>query len=83
LLPHPTNIGPLARAQTRNAATPAADAVTNGTDERTPLPDPEPTQATPRTSPQFRADRVDTPQQYASWRDYAFSDESPADEAHN
>jgi len=47
------------------------------------MPDSEPTPVTPHPSLQFRKDRVETPQQYATWRDYAFSDESPSDEVRN
>jgi hypothetical protein len=41
-----------------------------------PMHDPENRPVTPENDLSFRTDRVENPQQYSSWRDYAFSDES-------
>lgn len=40
-----------------------------------PMHDPENRPVTPETDLSFRTDRVENPQQYSSWRDYAFSEE--------
>jgi hypothetical protein len=39
------------------------------------MQDPEHEPVMPEADPSFRSDRVENPQQYASWRDYAFSEE--------
>lgn len=36
---------------------------------------PEPQPAAPEIDLSFRTDRVEGPQQYSTWRDYAFSEE--------
>lgn len=46
-----------------------------------PMQDREPQPATPDVDLSFRTDRVENPQQYSSWRDYAFSDEPESDSA--
>lgn len=43
------------------------------------MPDREPDITTAELSIPHRTDKVDTPQQYSTWREYAFSD-SPEDE---
>ena len=40
-----------------------------------PMHDPERQPVAPETELSFRTDRVETPQQYSTWRDYAFSEE--------
>jgi hypothetical protein len=35
---------------------------------------PEPSLVSRNTNPSRRSDRVDSPQQYDNWREYAFSD---------
>lgn len=45
------------------------------------MQDREPQPATPDVDLSFRTDRVENPQQYSSWRDYAFSDEPESDSA--
>jgi len=39
------------------------------------MQDREPQSGAPETNPSFRTDRVENPQQYSTWRDYAFSEE--------
>ena len=39
------------------------------------MQDSEHQPVTPETDLSFRTDRVENPQQYSSWRDYAFSEE--------
>lgn len=39
------------------------------------MQDPERQQGTAETDLSFRTDRVENPQQYSTWRDYAFSEE--------
>jgi hypothetical protein len=39
------------------------------------MQDAKPELHTPQIDRQFRSDRVDNPEQYATWRDYAFSEE--------
>jgi hypothetical protein len=43
------------------------------------MQDQEHQPATPAVDLSFRADRVENPQQYSSWRDYAFSEEPESD----
>lgn len=38
------------------------------------MPDSEPSTAPQKPHPSRRSDRVESPQQYDNWRDYAFSD---------
>jgi len=40
-----------------------------------PMQDPDHQPVTPEIDISFRSDRVENPQQYSSWRDYAFSEE--------
>ncbi|NYI40056.1 hypothetical protein [Demequina lutea] len=39
------------------------------------MQNPESQSLTPETDVSFRTDRVENPQQYSTWRDYAFSEE--------
>lgn len=39
------------------------------------MQDPERQPVAPETNLSFRTDRVEAPQQYSTWRDYAFSEE--------
>jgi hypothetical protein len=66
------------------SSVPHADAITQRVDERTTalMQDVEPAPITREIEIHRRSDKVESPQQYSNWRDYAFS-EAPEEDSNS